>query len=215
MQVGHFQVHALLHENVTTTNVVSIHQALAAQMAAVVADAEWLEPHERDAVQQLLRKEYTADAPPPPPPQEYQQQTQPGSQQEPQKQQQSAAQSACQSGQRQISSDAAAAEQQELGRMPPGDTMEERRQQAAGVDAAAAGQQAERRMGTTEDAVPPGVPAEAVRLLRCSTCRAGALALLQTAVDAAVDTSPGSDDAYSCIVFASGRHGSAATVCQW
>jgi hypothetical protein len=166
MQTGEFQVHALLHETTTTTNVVSVHQALAAQMAAVVADAEWLEPHERDAVQQLLRKEYTADAPPPPPPpQEYQQQRQPGSQQEPQKQQQSAAQGASQSGQRQISSDAAAAEQQDLPSRPSADAMEELRQQAAG-----AGQLAEVDSGveTAEDVVPPGVPAEAVRLLRCS-----------------------------------------------
>ena len=166
MQTGEFQVHALLHERTTTTNVVSVHQALAAQMAAVVADAEWLEPHERDAVQQLLRKEYTADAPPPPPPpQEYQQQRQPGSQQEPQKQQQSAAQGASQSGQRQISSDAAAAEQQDLPSRPSGDAMEELRQQAAG-----AGQQAEvdSGVGTADDVVPPGVPTEAVRLLRCS-----------------------------------------------
>ena len=164
----------------TTTNVFSIRQALAAQMAAVVADAEWLEPHERDAVQQLLRNEYTADAPPPPPPpppppQEYQRQSQPRSQQEPQKQQQSAAQSASQSGQRQISSNAAAAEQQDLGRMPPGDAMEEPREQAAGVEAAAAGQRAERGMGAAEDAVPPGVPAEAVRLLRCSTSKASSI----------------------------------------
>lgn len=43
-------------------------QALAAQMAAVAADAEWLEPDERDAVIQLLRAEYMSESDPPPPP---------------------------------------------------------------------------------------------------------------------------------------------------
>lgn len=138
-------------------------------MAAVVADAEWLEPHERDAVQQLLRKEYTADAPTPPPPpqQEYLQTKQQGLDQ---KQQRSAPQTASQIKQQQQDNAAADADRQGLALTSPGDAMEERRQQAASAEAGAPGQQAGAApgVGTAEDEVPPGVPAEAVRLLRCS-----------------------------------------------
>ena len=143
----------------------TIPQALAAQMAAVVADAEWLEPHERDAVQQLLRNEYTAEAPPPPPPQPPPQQEQSASQ---------AAGGAAGVGE----SDSSPATQLRLstsrtrGSRPSDQVLKEWRQQAAG-----AGQQApvDPSAGTAVDAVPPGVPAEAVRLLRCSTWRASAI----------------------------------------
>ena len=161
----------------TAQNVLVPLQALAAQMAAVVADAEWLEPHERDAVQQLLRTEYTADAPPPPPPlQETQQPKRQQSRQELQGQQRSTAQGAPENGQHRSSNDAAAAEQRGLPLRPSDDVMEEPRRQAANAEAAAAGRQAgaEPGKGTAQDAVPPGVPAEAVRLLRCSACQAGA-----------------------------------------
>ena len=167
-------------------------QALAAQMAAVVADAEWLEPDERDAVQQLLRNEYTAEAPPPPTPPPRQQQ---------QEQQQSQRQNASGLGASETPAAGSgpsglqqqpkpefetpagpAAEQPpsepQVSRLPDLADASEQQQRQEAVLAEAAEQLAAARQAaaqgiaeTDAGSAPPGVPLETFRMLRwVATC---------------------------------------------
>lgn len=157
-------------------------------MAAVVADAEWLEPDERDAVQQLLRNEYTAE--PPPPPQPLQQQPQQERWQQdaarrggskpaelagsdartPQQPKGPSSASPARAAASQLPSEPQASDQRAADSPGSDDASDERRlQEAVLAEAAAQMAAAQRGSGAGANTVPPGVPTETFRMLRWAT----------------------------------------------